>query len=57
MDELLNHLDTNIIQPNQIATGKIFVSYSRKNRDFAKALYAKLKQMNFDLWRDADDLW
>ena len=51
-DVLLGHLHEDIIQPHQIASGKIFVSYSRKNRDFAIALYAKLACMGFKLWRD-----
>jgi len=55
-DVLLGHLHEDIIQPHQIASGKIFVSYSRKNRDFAKALYAKLDRMGFTLWRDVHDI-
>jgi WD40 repeat protein len=52
----LSHLKTDLIQPHDIASGTIFLSYSRKNRDFAKALYAKLQSMGFSLWRDVHDI-
>jgi hypothetical protein len=50
------HLDESIIRTSEIAAGTIFVSYSRKNRDIAKALYAKLERMGFRLWRDVHDI-
>jgi hypothetical protein len=56
MSDNLSHLKTDLIQPHEIASGKIFLSYSRKNRDFAKALYAKLQSMGFTLWRDVHDI-
>ncbi|MDX2077807.1 MAG: TIR domain-containing protein [bacterium] len=56
MSDILSHLKNDLIQPYEIASGKIFLSYSRKNRDFAKALYAKLQGMGFSLWRDVHDI-
>ncbi len=52
----LVHLDETLIRREQIAAGKLFLSYSRRNRDFAKSLYAKLDGMGFDLWRDVHDI-
>jgi len=52
----LAHLNESIIRKEQIAAGKIFISYSRRNREFAKALYAKLHRMGFTLWRDVHDI-
>lgn len=34
----------------------IFISYSRQNRTFARALYEKLEGLGFTLWRDLHDL-
>ncbi len=34
----------------------VFVSYSRANTDFARDLYAKLRDLGFTLWRDRSDM-
>ncbi len=34
----------------------VFISYSRANTDFARALYAKLQALGFTLWRDRSDM-
>ena len=56
MSDPLSHLAEGLIAKHAIASGKVFLSYSRKNRDFAKALFAKLERMGFDLWRDVHDI-
>jgi hypothetical protein len=53
---MLSHLSDSLIQKEAIIIGKVFVSYSRRNRDFAKALYTKLEGMGFDLWQDVHDI-
>src|SRR5262245_38719210 len=53
---MLEHLSDSLIRKEEIIIGKVFVSYSRKNRDFAKALYSKFEGMGFDLWRDVHDI-
>jgi len=48
----LSHLADDLIRKDEIRTGTIFISYSRRNREFAIALYEKLTTIGFDLWRD-----
>ncbi len=37
-------------------SSSVFISYSRQNRAFARALYEKLEGLGFPLWRDLHDL-
>ena len=39
-----------------MTTPILFISYSRRNRDFAKDLYARLDALGFSLWRDVHDI-
>ena len=37
-------------------SGAILISYSRRDRDFVKQLYADLAGLGFNLWRDLHDI-
>ncbi|MBN8595594.1 MAG: toll/interleukin-1 receptor domain-containing protein [Anaerolineae bacterium] len=42
--------------PAPMPTSPIFLSYSRANRESARALYAELGSVGFTLWRDVHDI-
>jgi len=52
----LAHLVAMLTPSEMVTTGHVFLSYSRRNRDFAKALYGKLTDAGFPLWRDVHDI-
>ena len=35
---------------------KIFISYSRKNKDFVERLVTRLRELNFDVWYDIHNI-
>lgn len=58
VDELKQLLQQVLLQSkvNAGLDATIFISYSRRNRDFAVDLYDRLKAEGFTLWRDVHDI-